>query len=187
MISQYSYPYQTQEAQTRRLADFAFMIRDYKLAASTYEFVKKDASNDKAWRDAAQSAVSRRLCKGIASCLDLKLGWQRLNGLAYLMQAASFPSLASKRTDGDTFSEQAHAIVASSNASLSAAVALDDIKMSCLYYGMYSDLGESQQVSDTLCRCAGQVSFLGVRVLKFVLDVECCPLHRWKRSRRLCY
>ncbi|KDN47718.1 hypothetical protein K437DRAFT_267765 [Tilletiaria anomala UBC 951] len=42
------YPASSNEAQTRRLADFAFILRDYSLAASTYELMRKDAANDRA-------------------------------------------------------------------------------------------------------------------------------------------
>ncbi|KAH8696709.1 ER-golgi trafficking TRAPP I complex 85 kDa subunit-domain-containing protein [Talaromyces proteolyticus] len=38
------------EAILRKLGDFAFMLRDYKLAASTYDLVRSDYSNDKAWK-----------------------------------------------------------------------------------------------------------------------------------------
>lgn len=38
------------EAILRKLADFAFMLRDWKLSASTYELLRSDYSNDKAWR-----------------------------------------------------------------------------------------------------------------------------------------
>ena len=44
------YRYDTPEALLRKLADFAFMLRDYKLAASTLELVRTDYSNDKAWK-----------------------------------------------------------------------------------------------------------------------------------------
>jgi hypothetical protein len=47
--SRLSYSYLTPEAQLRKLADFAFMLRDYKLAYNTYELLKKDYHNDKAW------------------------------------------------------------------------------------------------------------------------------------------
>ena len=47
------YPYSSIEAQTRRLADFAFTIRDYKLAASMYDLGRKDFASDKAYRHAA--------------------------------------------------------------------------------------------------------------------------------------
>lgn len=40
----------TPEATMRKLADYAFMLRDWKLAQSTYELLKTDYNNDKAWR-----------------------------------------------------------------------------------------------------------------------------------------
>jgi trafficking protein particle complex subunit 8 len=45
-----TYRYDTSEALLRKLADFAFMLRDYKLAASTYELLRTDFANDKAWK-----------------------------------------------------------------------------------------------------------------------------------------
>ncbi|KAJ9473896.1 Trafficking protein particle complex III-specific subunit 85 [Pseudozyma hubeiensis] len=47
------YPHTSIEAQTRRLADFAFTIRDYKLAAAMYDLGRKDFAGDKASRHAA--------------------------------------------------------------------------------------------------------------------------------------
>ncbi|KAG0313384.1 Trafficking protein particle complex 8, partial [Dissophora globulifera] len=44
------YPYGSPEAQMRKLADWAFMLRDYKFALSVYETVKKDFTADKAWK-----------------------------------------------------------------------------------------------------------------------------------------
>jgi len=38
------------EAIMRRLADYAFMLRDWKLAMSTYDLLRTDFSNDKAWK-----------------------------------------------------------------------------------------------------------------------------------------
>ncbi|KAK4140848.1 ER-golgi trafficking TRAPP I complex 85 kDa subunit-domain-containing protein [Dichotomopilus funicola] len=38
------------EAIMRRLADYAFMLRDWKLAMSTYELLRSDFQNDKAWK-----------------------------------------------------------------------------------------------------------------------------------------
>jgi hypothetical protein len=40
----------TPEAIMRKLADYAFMLRDWKLAHSTYEILRSDFNNDKAWR-----------------------------------------------------------------------------------------------------------------------------------------
>jgi len=44
-----SYPHQSQEAQTRRLADFSFMLGDYKLASQMYEYLRRDTFSDQAW------------------------------------------------------------------------------------------------------------------------------------------
>lgn len=40
----------TPEATLRKMADYAFMLRDWKLASSTYELLKSDFANDKAWK-----------------------------------------------------------------------------------------------------------------------------------------
>ena len=40
----------TPEALMRKLADYAFMLRDWKLAHETYEMLRSDYTNDKAWK-----------------------------------------------------------------------------------------------------------------------------------------
>jgi hypothetical protein len=47
--------YNTPEAQMRKLADFAFMLQDYRFAASTYDVIRKDFQAEKAWRHFASS------------------------------------------------------------------------------------------------------------------------------------
>lgn len=47
------YPASSLEAQTRRLADFAFMTRDYKLAAAMYDIGRRDYATEKAHQYAA--------------------------------------------------------------------------------------------------------------------------------------
>ncbi|KAI8946713.1 ER-golgi trafficking TRAPP I complex 85 kDa subunit-domain-containing protein [Xylaria longipes] len=44
------YQSDTPEAIMRKLADYAFMLRDWKLAYSTYDILRGDFNNDKAWR-----------------------------------------------------------------------------------------------------------------------------------------
>lgn len=41
---------ETPEALMRKLADYAFMLRDWKLAQSTYELLRSDFNNDNAWK-----------------------------------------------------------------------------------------------------------------------------------------
>lgn len=43
------YPPEAPEAIMRQLADYAFMLRDFKLAYTTYDSLRTDFSNDKAW------------------------------------------------------------------------------------------------------------------------------------------
>lgn len=54
-----TYGYLSPEALLRKLADFAFMLRDYKFAYSTYELLKRDFTNDKAW---SYLAASQEMC-----------------------------------------------------------------------------------------------------------------------------
>lgn len=49
------YGYNSPEALIRKLADFAFMLRDYSFAYSTYELLKSDFHNSKAWSYLAAS------------------------------------------------------------------------------------------------------------------------------------
>ncbi|RMD39815.1 hypothetical protein DV735_g5331, partial [Chaetothyriales sp. CBS 134920] len=44
------YRFDTPEALLGKLADFALMLRDFKLAASTLDLVRSDYNNDKAWK-----------------------------------------------------------------------------------------------------------------------------------------
>lgn len=44
------YAPESPEATLRKMADFSFMLRDWKLAASTYDMIRSDFGNDKAWK-----------------------------------------------------------------------------------------------------------------------------------------
>ncbi|ORY09640.1 ER-golgi trafficking TRAPP I complex 85 kDa subunit-domain-containing protein [Clohesyomyces aquaticus] len=56
------------EAVMRKLADYSFMLRDFKLALSTYDILRTDFNNDKAWRHyagaAEMAAISALLAPG---------------------------------------------------------------------------------------------------------------------------
>ncbi|RIB08725.1 ER-golgi trafficking TRAPP I complex 85 kDa subunit-domain-containing protein [Gigaspora rosea] len=56
----------TPEAQMRKLADYAFMLRDYRLAHSVYDTVKKDFLADKAWKYYAGAQEMIGICLLIA-------------------------------------------------------------------------------------------------------------------------
>lgn len=53
------YSPETSEAILRQLGDYAFMLRDWKLANATYELVRTDFANDKAWK---HHAAATEMC-----------------------------------------------------------------------------------------------------------------------------
>jgi hypothetical protein len=59
----------TPEAIMRRLADYCFMLRDWKLALSTYEILRTDFQNDKAWRHYAGASEMAALSALMAPTL----------------------------------------------------------------------------------------------------------------------
>ncbi|CAG8490645.1 13824_t:CDS:10 [Cetraspora pellucida] len=61
-----TYLHNTPEAQMRKLADYAFMLRDYRLAHSVYDTVKKDFLADKAWKYYAGAQEMVGVCLLIA-------------------------------------------------------------------------------------------------------------------------
>ena len=50
MINVVVYPYQTAEAIMRKLADYSFMLQDYRHAQSIYDSIKKDFQADHAFK-----------------------------------------------------------------------------------------------------------------------------------------
>lgn len=84
------YPYSAPEALLRKLADFAFMLRDYSLANSTYELLKGDFHAVKAWSHLAasqeMSAVSYLMSKEGHS-LTIKA---RIDNIENLLDSATY-------------------------------------------------------------------------------------------------
>ncbi|PGH36010.1 hypothetical protein GX50_01180 [[Emmonsia] crescens] len=79
------------EAILRKLADFAFMLRDWKLASSTYELVKGDYGHDKAWRyqaGAHEMCAMSTLLNPLASTAKTKL-----ESIDQLLDTASYSYL----------------------------------------------------------------------------------------------
>lgn len=85
------YRYDTPEAILRKLADYAFLLRDYKLAASTYEMLRTDYGNDKAWK---YHAGANEMC-AISSLLNpmTTAAKMRVDGFDQMMETASYSYL----------------------------------------------------------------------------------------------
>lgn len=79
------------EAIMRRLADYCFMLRDWKLALSTYDILRTDFQNDKAWRHYAgaseMAALSSLLSPTPLSPSALK---SRAESVETCIEAASY-------------------------------------------------------------------------------------------------
>lgn len=56
------YTYKTMEAQIRLLADYAFMLRDYELALSSYRLLAGDFKSDKAWKHYGGAQAMSGIC-----------------------------------------------------------------------------------------------------------------------------
>ncbi|KAK4054931.1 hypothetical protein OIV83_000855 [Microbotryomycetes sp. JL201] len=127
------YPFTAQESQLRRVADLAFMLTDYKFAASVYESVSKDFRNDKAWR--YFSSASRMV--GLAQMLGL-------------------PSESRLTFNPDQWLE----LAAQSPLSNAAGVDLDGIQAQMLYYEVYRALDDWRYAPSGLLRTAGDADEL---------------------------
>lgn len=86
-----SYRHDTPEAGLRKLADYAFMLRDYKLASSTYELLRSDYGNDKAWR---HLAGANEMC-AVSHLLNplSTIPKARLEGFDQMLETASYSYL----------------------------------------------------------------------------------------------
>ena len=85
------YRYDAPEAVLRKLADYAFMLRDYKLASSTYDLLRSDYGNDKAWK---YLAGANEMC-AVSSLLNplSTIPKTRLEGFDQMLETASYSYL----------------------------------------------------------------------------------------------
>ena len=85
------YRFDSPEALLRKLADYAFLLRDYKLAASTYELLRTDYGSDKAWK---YHAGANEMC-AISTLLNpmATAAKTRVDGFDQMMETASYSYL----------------------------------------------------------------------------------------------
>ncbi|PWN20691.1 hypothetical protein BCV69DRAFT_312642 [Microstroma glucosiphilum] len=125
------YPYAAIEAQTRRLADFAFMTRDYKLAAAMYDVGRRDYANDKAHHHAA--------------------GATEMFGLSHLMIMLSSQS---PPIDVDSYLASACMQYRLPVSKASSNVLLRPLRATLLYYEVYRALDYYRSAPSALIRAA---------------------------------
>ncbi|UZJ55920.1 hypothetical protein CBS101457_005240 [Exobasidium rhododendri] len=125
------YPHATLEAQTRRLADFAFMTRDYKLAAAMYDQGRRDYANDKALKYIA--------------------GANEMFGLSHLMIMLIGHSA---HVDVDSYLAAAGQLYLISPRQKGSALQLDSLRATLLYYEVYRGLSFYRSAPFALVRTA---------------------------------
>ncbi|KAF9909923.1 Trafficking protein particle complex 8 [Linnemannia zychae] len=140
------YPHASPEAQMRKLADWAFMLRDYKFALSVYETVKKDFAADKAWKyyGGAQSSDLRNglFLEQAAHCY-LKLSRPSVRKYAFHMIMAGHRFNKADQKEHAYRCYQAASLVYDSKG-----WALADDHISCSLGRQSYQLGKSEEVLD---------------------------------------
>lgn len=137
-----SYPVAAIEALTRRLADFAFMLRDYRFAAGIYDSLRRDFAQDRALRYSAAATEMYGLSLLLSNPYFLPSTPPRL-------PSAPFTTL--QHTDISSWLEQAVMTYYGSGQGIQ----LDALRATVLYYESWKMIGEWRGVGAALVRAAG--------------------------------
>jgi hypothetical protein len=141
----HSYPVTSVEALSRRLADFAFMLRDYRFATSTYDSLRRDFAQDRAMRYAAAATEM--------------YGLSQLLSHPYFLPSTpprppTSPFTTLQHTEISSWLEQA--VVAYNSRAPASQIQLDALRITVLYYEAWKMIGEWRGVGYALVRGAGE-------------------------------
>ena len=139
------YPVTSVEALSRRLADFAFMLRDYRFASTVYDSLRRDFAQDRAWRYAAASTEMYGL--------SLLLSHTYFHPSTPPKQPSS-PFTTLQHTDISSWLEQA--VLAYQGRAPANQIQLDALRITILYYEAWKMIGEWRGVGGALVRAAGE-------------------------------
>jgi hypothetical protein len=140
-----SYPTFAIEALSRRLADFAFMLRDYKYASTIYDSLRRDFAQDRAWRYAAAATEM--------------YGFSLLLSHTYFLPSSpptkvQAPFTTLQHIDITSWLEQA--VLAYHGRAPANQIQLDALRISVLYYEAWKTMGEWRGVGAALVKGAGE-------------------------------
>ncbi|OCF34119.1 hypothetical protein I316_04067 [Kwoniella heveanensis BCC8398] len=139
------YPTTAVEALSRRLADFAFMLRDYKFAGSVYDSLRKDFAQDRAWRYAAAATEMYGLCLLLSHNYFLPSS-------PPTMPNTTFTNL--QHAEISSWLEQA--VTAYHQHAPATQIQLDALRVTVLYYEAWKAIGEWRGVGAALVKGAGE-------------------------------
>ncbi|WRT65667.1 uncharacterized protein IL334_002612 [Kwoniella shivajii] len=139
------YPMSAVEALSRRLADFAFMLRDYKFAGGVYDSLRKDFAQDRAWRYAAGATEMYGLCQLLSHPFFLPSS-------PPTMKPIPFTNL--QHVEITSWLEQA--VTAYHQHAPATHIQLDALRITVLYYECWKMIGEWRAVGAALVKGAGE-------------------------------
>ncbi len=139
-----SYPIASVEALSRRLADFAFMLRDYRFSAAIYDSLRRDSAQDRALR---YSAAATEM-----------YGLSLLLSHDYFLPSTpptppSAPFTTLQYTEISSWLEQA--VLAYQDRAPANQIQLDALRITVLYYEAWKTIGEWRGVGAALVKAAG--------------------------------
>lgn len=149
-----SYPTFAIEALSRRLADFAFMLRDYKFASAVYDSLRRDFAQDRARRYAAAATEM--------------YGFSTLLSHTYFLPSSppakvNNPFTTLQHMDVSSWLEQA--VLAYHSRAPANQIQLDALRISVLYYEAWKTIGEWRGVGTALVKGAGEADEVPSAVL----------------------
>ncbi|WWD16547.1 hypothetical protein CI109_100974 [Kwoniella shandongensis] len=148
------YPITAVEALSRRLADFAFMLRDYRFAGNVYDSLRRDFAQDRAMRYAAAATEMYGLCLLLSHNFFLPSSPPTL---------IPTPFTNLQHTEITSWLEQA--VVAYHQRGPASQIQLDALRITVLYYEAWKAIGEWRGVGAALVKSAGEADEVPSAVL----------------------
>ncbi|WVO13310.1 hypothetical protein L204_100923 [Cryptococcus depauperatus] len=139
------YPLSSVEALSRRLADFAFMLRDYRFAAGVYDSLRRDFAQDRAFRYASAAT--------------------EMYGLSLLLSHPYFSPSVSPSNIPSPFTNLQHteimswleqALVSYHQSGPAFQIQIDALRITILYYEAWKAIKEWRGVGAVLAKSAGE-------------------------------
>lgn len=142
------------EALSRRLADFEFMLRDYRSAANIYDSLRRDFAQDRAWRYASAAT--------------------EMYGLSLLLAHSFFSPSIPPTTTPIPFTNLQHteitswleqAVISYHQSGPSSQIQIDALRITVLYYEAWKAIREWRGVGAALVKGAGEADEVPSAVL----------------------
>ncbi|KAK8861544.1 hypothetical protein IAR55_002366 [Kwoniella newhampshirensis] len=148
------YPISAVEALSRRLADFAFMLRDYRFAGNVYDSLRRDFAQDRAIRYAAAATEMYGLCLLLSHNFFLPSSPPTV---------APTPFTNLQHSEITSWLEQA--VITYHQRGPASQIQLDALRVTVLYYEAWKALGEWRGVGAALVKSAGEADEVPSAVL----------------------